>query len=929
MAIFEDSNQGNDYQYYGCNVNTAEQVATRFTFPSVPNGGSALVHTVGVRVGGALNKNGRVRLAMWESNGTGVAAAASELTVGGTSPSSSHTLKYQSISKSVTSGGSYLIGFWRADSNCSYVTNFSFYNGSTRAIYFDNSASSPSTFTFNSTFDPSATLLFSIEYYYAPPTPASISASASDGSASVSWSAVSHAATDGGVSGYTVYSYDSAGTYISATNTTRTSIDITGLSNGSSYKFKVASYNSAGTGIATDFSSTVTPFGVPATPTGITSTKGNGEVSLSWTAPASNGSAITDYTVQYSTDNSSWITFTDAISTTASATVTGLTNGILYYFRVAAKNSAGTGSYTSSVSNTPSTIPSTPTGLSLVPSTTSITASWLEPANGGSAITDYIIQYKRSVDSVWITVSDGVSPNTAFTVTGLLETTAYDIRVAAINANGTSPYVSASTTTLTGTQPPSPPRNFVVGIVTPTQIPLSWSPPSTLNGTGITYKVSRDGIDIPASIGITATSYTDTPGDTNTHTYIVYAKNSTDARYSAASNTVITKVLVPPSAPPDNVLLTKINYSTLKISYTEPEIPERISSYSVQYKRSSDTSWTSNTTGDIVFVTDPSYSYDVRVAAVNDSGTGPYSAINTSTISSLPVAPVINYAELKPGKPGVSFNVLQAFPSPSDPPIVKYEISKDGGLNYIDAEFLSAAVGYYEISSINLNFDGGNKEITITTTTNHSYLQNDKIDLSGFSAEFPSGAIETASLNMLNNARNGIQYYTIKSVTSNTIKIDFDLIGHSLSSGTYNRLTHFVGYVLNYEKKIFEGKYFTQDLINGYSYPFTFRSVSFIGSSQDSNVTNERIATPGLMTAYDSNLEIVAILPKKFTSSSTTEDVQYVRYYDGSDWKYTKYPEIEILDLGNPSTTDIDEVYDGGTPTVSPTDIIDFGGAFQ
>jgi hypothetical protein len=91
----------------------------------------------------------------------------------------------------------------------------------------------------------------------------------------------------------------------------------------------------------------------PGVPTSLFVTAGNGQVSLSWTAPSNDGgAAITDYTVQYSTDigggtGSTWATFSRAASATANATVTGLTNGTSYKFRVAAVNSAGTGEYTS------------------------------------------------------------------------------------------------------------------------------------------------------------------------------------------------------------------------------------------------------------------------------------------------------------------------------------------------------------------------------------------------------------------------------------------------------------------------------------------------------------------------------------------------------------------------------------------------------
>lgn len=81
---------------------------------------------------------------------------------------------------------------------------------------------------------------------------------------------------------------------------------------------------------------------VPSAPTG---TAGDGQVSLTWTAPTG-GSTPTDYEVQYSSNGgSTWTTFSDGVSSATSAIVTGLTNGTGYIFRVKAVNILGDGPY--------------------------------------------------------------------------------------------------------------------------------------------------------------------------------------------------------------------------------------------------------------------------------------------------------------------------------------------------------------------------------------------------------------------------------------------------------------------------------------------------------------------------------------------------------------------------------------------------------
>ncbi|NBX75168.1 MAG: BspA family leucine-rich repeat surface protein, partial [Proteobacteria bacterium] len=91
----------------------------------------------------------------------------------------------------------------------------------------------------------------------------------------------------------------------------------------------------------------------PSAPTSVSGTAGNAEVSLSWAAPSdTGGSAITDYIVQYKlSSDSTWSTFSDGTSTNTTATVTSLTNGSSYDFQVAAKNTAGTSTFTQTSSS--------------------------------------------------------------------------------------------------------------------------------------------------------------------------------------------------------------------------------------------------------------------------------------------------------------------------------------------------------------------------------------------------------------------------------------------------------------------------------------------------------------------------------------------------------------------------------------------------
>ena len=263
---------------------------------------------------------------------------------------------------------------------------------------------------------------------------------------------------------------------------------------------------------ATDFKEsafTVTrqPPTAPVAPTGVTGTAGNTEVSLSWTAPASNGgSAITDYVIQYSTNGgTSWTPFSDGTSTATTATVTGLTNGTAYVFRAAAVNSVGTGTFsTASAAVTPLAFAGSPTSVSGTPAVGQVNLSWTAPAStGGSAITDYVIQYSTNGGTSWTPFSDGTSTATTATVTGLTNGTAYGFRVAAVNSAGTGLFSAASASVTPGNVPGLP--TGVSGRAGDGRVQVSWTAPASNGSTAITDYV----IQFSTNSGTSWTTFSD------------------------------------------------------------------------------------------------------------------------------------------------------------------------------------------------------------------------------------------------------------------------------------------------------------------------------------------------------------------------------------------------------------------------------------
>src|SRR5439155_5462375 len=98
----------------------------------------------------------------------------------------------------------------------------------------------------------------------------------------------------------------------------------------------------------------------PRAPQGLAATAGDATVTLTWSAPNSNGgSPITNYRI-YRGTSSTGETLLATIGNVLTYSDTSVTNGVTYYYQVSAVNGAGEGPRSNEASATPSPPPPPP-----------------------------------------------------------------------------------------------------------------------------------------------------------------------------------------------------------------------------------------------------------------------------------------------------------------------------------------------------------------------------------------------------------------------------------------------------------------------------------------------------------------------------------------------------------------------------------------
>jgi titin len=380
-----------------------------------------------------------------------------------------------------------------------------------------------------------------------------------------------------------------------------TDLNVTGLTAGTSYSYRVRGINSGGisTGSSTATATTIPPAVGSISALALT----NASIKITF----GNVSGETGFKVERSPDGLDWTQVGTSAVNILTYTDTTLETDTVYYYRVKPYNGGGTGEASSSTNTR--TLLNAPSNVSAaVFSTTRIDVSW-DDMDGESAY-----KVEKLVGTAWTQVGATLDADTTeFSVTGLTAGTAYSFRVRAVNAGGTS---AGSTSATATTIPPAPVTSATT--ISSTQINVSWT--NVAGETGYKIERSPDGAEWTevATKLANLLTYSDTGLSADTsYQYRVRAYNAAgNSEYSSA----ITKktVMLAPTGLAGEATSPSIVHLTWEDSSGE-------TGYKVE--RLSGTSWiqqgnimaVNSTSTDAVALT-PGTTYTFRLRAMNAGG---------------------------------------------------------------------------------------------------------------------------------------------------------------------------------------------------------------------------------------------------------------------------------------------------------------------
>jgi parallel beta-helix repeat protein len=674
----------------------------------------------------------------------------------------------------------------------------------------------------------------------APPTPPkTLQAAAGNAQVTLTWAAPDW---DGlsPVTNYTVFRGTASGgeTPLITLGNVLTYLN-TGLTNGQTYYYKVAAINVAGEGAKSNEAS-ARPATIPGQPTGLSGAPADRQVSLSWSAPVSNGgSPITNYAIHRGT-TSGGESLLVTVGNVLSHVDPSLTNGVTYYYTVAAINGVGQGPNSTEASATPLAVPTEPLNLQATTGNGQLTLTWSAPlSDGGVPITNYTIY--RGLASGGESYLIKIGNVLTYDDIGLINGRTYYYQVSATNGVGEGPR-SAEVGGIPG-QPPSAPIGLAASPGNRQAI-LTWSPPADNGGLPITsYSIYRGNFSGGETFLVTignVLAYTNT-GLNNGQTYFYRVSAWNAMGEGAKSNEASTTPAVPPSEPSDLIANGGIGQVSLQWLPPIDNGGSPVTGYRLYRGTSPGGETLLITLGNVQTYLDGGLNkgttYYYQVTALNAVGEGRRSVERSATTAVEPTAPRNPRAVAGNGQVRLSWSAPS---SDGGAPITNYRIYKGTSpsgeifflelgnvLTYTDAGLANGQAYYYLISAVNVIGEGiASGEVSATPTAGPS-APSAPLNLQAFAGN------RQVTLTWVAPASDGGA-----PITSYRIYAGASSSGKSLVAETGNQLS-----------------FVDRGLTNG---EMRFYAVAAVNAADEGARSNEASATPRTVPAQPADFTAVA-----------------------------------------------------------------------
>lgn len=378
---------------------------------------------------------------------------------------------------------------------------------------------------------------------------------------------------------------------------------------------------------------------------------GDGQLTVSWVAPATGGLPLDGYQIDYRvTGTTPWTTASTSAGVTSR--LLAVSNGSSYDVRVRAHNALGWGSFSSIVEGRPGRPPGAPTIASTSLLSNGIGVSWTVVADA-EPLTSNTVEYRPQGTSTWTALSTAADVR-SLTITGLTRGLTYEVRVKSVNAFGESSPSGSSTVAY---QFPAGAPVDVSAQGGNRQLTVTWSPPTDDGGRTITgYLVQTR---------ISGGSWSDTTTAADARSVVVpnlINGNQYDVRVAAVSavgaGTFSAPITVPVAGVPNAPINASVNpqVEAVTVSWSSGgDGGNPLTGFVVEWRQPWVDAWTSTTVGPSVrsaTLRTAAGSIETRVRAVNATGSSVPVVAGTVFVPGLVQSATVSSSVVRPFKDG-------------------------------------------------------------------------------------------------------------------------------------------------------------------------------------------------------------------------------------------------------------------------------------